>query len=64
MFTNKEEFNDRPEIIHILNGLEIARKNNDTFAVSILLKRLEILKITLVSEDSSCKFGYLPVESK
>ena len=64
MFTNKEDFKEKPEIYIILTALEKAHKNNDTLSAGILLKRLENFKITLVSENNACKFGFIPVESK
>jgi hypothetical protein len=50
LFTNKEDFADRPEIYDILTRLETAHKNQDDLAAAILLTKLKQKNIKLVVE--------------
>ena len=47
LFTNKEEFADRPEIMKLLEGLEKAHAEQDELSASFLLTRLRQLNITI-----------------
>ena len=51
LFTNKEAFADRPEVMKLLEGLEDAHKKQDEFKASILLTKLKQLNITIKSDS-------------
>ena len=50
LFSNKEEFADRPEVLKLLKGLEEAHKDQDDLKASILLTKLKQLDITVESD--------------
>lgn len=45
---NKENFKENKEIYKLLTLLENAHRNNDDFAASVLLTRLELKNIKIV----------------
>lgn len=55
IFTNKEQFADRPEILAILDKLEVAHKNKDELAAAILLTKLKQKNIKLVVDKQEEK---------
>lgn len=55
IFTNKQNFADRPEIMRILEALEVAHAKQDELSASILLTRLSQYNIKLEAESSCNK---------
>lgn len=54
MIDNKEQFKDRENVYLILTALENALKTKDEFAVTVLISRLQQLKLKVVCiEDQS-----------
>ena len=51
LFTNKDQFADRPEVLKLLKGLEEAHKDQDELKASILLTKLKQLNITVKAES-------------
>lgn len=51
LFTNKENFADRPEIMELLEKLEKAHADQDELASAVLLTKLRQLNITIKPED-------------
>ena len=52
IFTNKDQFADRPEIMRILEALEVAHAKQDELSAAILLTRLSQYNIKLEAESS------------
>ena len=53
IFTNKKDFENRPEILDILNRLEVAHKNQDELACAILLTKLKQKKIKIIVDKTN-----------
>ena len=51
IFTNKKDFEDKPEILDILNKLEVAHKNQDELACGILLTKLKQKNIKIIDTN-------------
>ena len=56
IFTNKQDFEDKPEILDILNKLEVAHKNQDELACGILLTKLKQKNIKIVVDKTQEKW--------
>lgn len=56
IFTNKDDFADRPEILALLERLEVAHKNQDEFSAAILLTRLKQKNIKIVVDKQEEKW--------
>ena len=53
IFTNKDQFADRPEIMALLEKLELAHKNQDELASAILLTKLKQKNIKIVVDKEA-----------
>lgn len=52
IFTNKEDFKDRPEVCKLLTALDTAHAKQDAFSASVLLTRLAQHGIKL--QENAC----------
>lgn len=56
IFKNKEQFENQPEIIDILNRLEKAHKEQDELACAILLTKLNQKNIKIIIDKETEKW--------